>query len=265
MTGVQTCALPISTYGTSTPQRLVKTIGDGKKTAKVYKDSDWGEYRVKHFVDGVHQKDADYHAYDKDDAMNTASYFTRDGQKSGGRTGRATGGGLFGALKGATKKVSKKGGKTDINIVINAGQKAPMRHPAAGMMPPDAGMPPMPPPGAGAPPPAMPPMAMPPGAGPGMPPPGAGPGLPPPGRKAGGRISKVASSYKDMTAGAASGEGRLQKADIAKKHHDAPARKAGGRISKVAKSYKDMTAGAGSGEGRLQKEDIAKVKKSRGK
>jgi len=37
-----------------------------------------------------------------------------------------------------------------------------------------------------------------------------------PARKAGGRISRIAKSYKDMTAGAASGEGRLQKEDIAK-------------------------------------------------
>jgi hypothetical protein len=68
-----------------------------------------------------------------------------------------------------------------------------------------------------------------------------------------------------MEAGAGSGEGRLQKTDIAKKGGDAPARKEGGRISKVAKSYKDMTAGAGNGEGRLQKTDIAKAKAGRGK
>lgn len=35
--------------------------------------------------------------------------------------------------------------------------------------------------------------------------------------KTGGRVSRVAKSYKDMTAGAGSGEGRLQKTDIAKK------------------------------------------------
>jgi len=178
--------------------------------------------------------------------------------KKGGRAGRATGG-LINALKGATKKSSKKGSKTDIVININAGHRAPMRRPAADAIP--TGAPAIPPDmsqaaiGAGAP--AMPPM----GAGG---PPMAAPGLIP-GRKAGGRITKVAKSYKDMEAGAASAEGRLQKTDIAKLHKDAPARKAGGRISKIAKSYKDMTAGSGSGEGRLQKEDIAIAKKGRGK
>lgn len=47
--------------------------------------------------------------------------------------------------------------------------------------------------------------------------------MPPvPMRKSGGRITKVASSYKDMQAGAANGEGRLQKTDIAKKRKGAP-------------------------------------------
>lgn len=57
-----------------------------------------------------------------------------------------------------------------------------------------------------------------------MMPPGAVGGAPPavPMRKSGGRITKVASSYKDMEAGAVSGEGRLQKTDIAKKRKGAP-------------------------------------------
>lgn len=132
---------------------------------------------------------------------------------------------------------------------------APYGAPTSGMQP--MGVP------LGAPTSSMPPMGVPQGA-------PAGGGMRPlgsfaPGRKAGGRITKTASSYKDMQAGAASGEGRLQKTDIAKKHHDAPARKEGGRITKVAKSYKDMEAGAASGEGRLQKTDIAKAKMIRGK
>ena len=77
------------------------------------------------------------------------------------------------------------------------------------------------------------------------------------GRKTGGRVSKIAKSYKDMTAGSGSGEGRLQKTDIAKLHKDAPSFRKGG---KVYSSYKDMDAGAGSGEGRLEKTEIQKRK-----
>lgn len=49
-------------------------------------------------------------------------------------------------------------------------------------------------------------------------------------RAAGGTVSSEASSYKDMTAGAAGGKGRLQKTSIAKKHKGAPTRKTGGRV-----------------------------------
>jgi hypothetical protein len=73
-------------------------------------------------------------------------------------------------------------------------------------------------------------------------------------RKSGGRLTAKASSYKDMTAGAGSGEGRLQKTDIAKRGE----RKAGGG---VYRSYKDMDAGAGSGMGRLEKAEIEEHKR----
>ena len=66
-------------------------------------------------------------------------------------------------------------------------------------------------------PPVMPPSAVPPSA------------QPPIKLRTGGRVAKVASSYKDMEAGSGSGEGRLQKTDIAKRYKDAPARKFGGR------------------------------------
>lgn len=53
--------------------RLISSHGDGKHTAKVYKDADWGEYRVKFFKDGKHVgEDGDYHTDDIDDAKSTA-------------------------------------------------------------------------------------------------------------------------------------------------------------------------------------------------
>lgn len=172
--------------------------------------------------------------------------------KNGGKkVAKAAGGALMG-----DKPKSRKGGKgkTDIkiNIITTGGKPGPMP-----MLPPDGGPGvapvPMPPPG-GAPGP-MPPPAI------AAPPPMPAPGPMPMGRKAGGRITKVASSYKDMEAGSGGGEGRLQKTDIAKKHGDAPARRSGGR---APKSYKDMTAGAASGEGRLQKTAIEKSQRARG-
>lgn len=52
--------------------RLVGTHGSGKHIAKVYKDSDLGEHRVKFYSDGKHHKDADYFTDDKEDAHGTA-------------------------------------------------------------------------------------------------------------------------------------------------------------------------------------------------
>ena len=159
--------------------------------------------------------------------------------KPSARMNRATG--------GRTK------GKTNINIVIAAGKPAdagdmmpnpmggPTKPPGMDGMP--GGMPvQVPPPAPGGAPAPM-PMPMP------MPMPAGGPPMP---RKSGGR----AKSYKDMTAGAGSGEGRLQKTEIAEYKRDA--RKAGGR---TYRSYKDMDAGAGSGLGRLEKTEIQAHKK----
>lgn len=164
------------------------------------------------------------------------------GMKKGGRMERKAGG-----------RAKKPG--TNVNIVIQT-KPSPAMGAAPGMdagpiKPPGAVPVPVPPPGMGAPP--MGGMPMPPPA----PPLGGGlpGGMPPMARKSGGRITKIAKSYKDMEAGAAGGEGRLQKTDIAKSGKGAPTYKKGG---KVYSSYKDMDAGAGSGEGRLEKSEIQK-------
>jgi hypothetical protein len=179
--------------------------------------------------------------------------------KTGGSAGKAS----RMARKAGGRTKAGKGG-TKINIMIAAGKPATPTDMAAPPAGPMGGIPPgfpvpMPGDGGGAPPPQMPmpmpmPMPAPAPAGPAM---GGGAGLPLP-RKSGGRITKVAKSYKDMEAGSGNGEGRLQKTDIAKTGKGAPTFKRGG---KVYKSYKDMDAGAASGDGRLEKTEIESRKK----
>jgi len=160
-----------------------------------------------------------------------------DGFKKGGRAARKTGGGVFDGpgypgkvpgvvpggrdphARGGKTGKSKGKGKTNINIVIGAGKPAGpgdmMGNPMGGPTPPPGmdgmpgGMPiPVPPPSGGPPMPMPMPIPMPGPAGPAGP-----PGMPMP-RKAGGRAYR---SYKDMDASAATGFGRLEKAEIASK------------------------------------------------
>lgn len=54
--------------------RLISTIhkAAAETTAKIYRDSDWQEYRVKFYRAGQHLTNADYHTEDKQDAIDTA-------------------------------------------------------------------------------------------------------------------------------------------------------------------------------------------------
>ena len=45
------------------------------RTAIVYRDVEWDEYRVRFYRDGEYQDGADYHTSDKQDALDTASIF----------------------------------------------------------------------------------------------------------------------------------------------------------------------------------------------
>lgn len=48
-----------------------------KNSAKVYRDTDWDEYRVKFFKNGIHQTKADYHTDDKSDAIAVADHWVK--------------------------------------------------------------------------------------------------------------------------------------------------------------------------------------------
>jgi hypothetical protein len=88
--------------------RLLKThTGPKGHVAKVYKDKDYGENRVKFFdPDGKHRVDSDYHTDDLSDAHDTAkSQLNR--YKQGGTAKRYADGDLVDASKGAYDAASK--------------------------------------------------------------------------------------------------------------------------------------------------------------
>ena len=72
--------------------RLVSKHGDGRHTAKVYKDNDWNEYHVKFYTDNKHVgEDADYHTDDVGDAKDTAESAIKKMGNSGSKVDEATG------------------------------------------------------------------------------------------------------------------------------------------------------------------------------
>lgn len=56
--------------------RVVETVGSvsSGRFARVYRDSEWNEYRVRFFRGGKYESAADYHTDDKQDALDTATF-----------------------------------------------------------------------------------------------------------------------------------------------------------------------------------------------
>lgn len=66
--------------------RRIETVSNEglRLQAKVYRDAEWREYRVKFYRQGQYQADADYHTDDKSDAQFTARSFCGFGRTGNG-------------------------------------------------------------------------------------------------------------------------------------------------------------------------------------
>lgn len=54
--------------------RLIKTLTNGDNVAKIYRDTEWQEYRTRFFFGGVYQSESDYFTDDKTEAIESAVY-----------------------------------------------------------------------------------------------------------------------------------------------------------------------------------------------
>ena len=80
-----------STYGAEPRMRLVKTHTDGDRTAKVYKNPEYGEHVVRFYKEGKHLTNADSFHSDAEDAHDTAQAELKRGFAKGGGVYEADG------------------------------------------------------------------------------------------------------------------------------------------------------------------------------
>lgn len=60
------------------PRRKIAAFTVEARTAKVYRDAEWNEYRVCFYLNGTKQLNADYHTPDKPDALATAQHWVNE-------------------------------------------------------------------------------------------------------------------------------------------------------------------------------------------
>ena len=66
--------------------RKIHTETRGARVVKVYRDSEWSEFRCRLYVAGVLRPEADYFTWDKDDAIDTAKAMVRPLQRKESRS-----------------------------------------------------------------------------------------------------------------------------------------------------------------------------------
>jgi len=64
--------------------RLVGQTKVGDRSVKIYRDTDWNEFKVQFYLNGKHQADADYHTDDKQDAMDSSKKWLGSSQTNVG-------------------------------------------------------------------------------------------------------------------------------------------------------------------------------------
>lgn len=62
--------------------RLLATLGTGARVVKVYRDSEWNEYRARLYVKGVLYAPADAHDDDRESIMGTAQFMLKEPAKA---------------------------------------------------------------------------------------------------------------------------------------------------------------------------------------
>ena len=53
------------------------------RKAKIYRDAEWNEYRVKFYINGAYQENADFHTDSKRDAFDTARHWVNQSDVMG--------------------------------------------------------------------------------------------------------------------------------------------------------------------------------------
>ena len=100
-------------------RKLTATHTNGKKSAKVYKDSETGEHVVKFYTDGKHHTEADYFGSDKEDATGTAKHWIN-------ATNESLNDDDYYQVHKTSKKITKHLGKRKVGFEHkNAPEKAP--------------------------------------------------------------------------------------------------------------------------------------------